>query len=440
MKNSTPSRWRVLWVIPPLAIGILVLLVARGGKQPPAEAQHGEPSRAVRIIEAPQLDFSPRAEGYGTVQPAQVWTAVAQVSGRVIEMHPKLRDGELLPAGTVLFLIDPVDYELNLAQAEASLAELEVQRQNAEASLEIEQRNLALAGRELTRISKLAEKGTTSQSSADEAERGVLTRRVAVQNLENTLALIPTQRRLLDARRAQAERDLANTRVSAPFNMRVAGLAIEADQFVSKGQNLFQGDATDRVEITAQIALSSLRNLFIGRANGPTSLADLNTNLSEFTGFKPRVRLDMGGHVAEWQAEFVRFSDNVDAETRTMGVVVAVDDPLGKIEPGYRPPLSKGMFVQVIVRGHTQPQRIVLPREAIRAGRVYTVDAEQRLRSRQVEVLYSQGRLSVIGSGVQPGEQIVVSDLVPAVDGMLLQPEVDAELQQALRAAAGGEA
>jgi hypothetical protein len=146
----------------------------------------------------------------------------------------------------------------------------------------------------------------------------------------------------------------------------------------------------------------------------------------------------MGNHIAEWQAEFVRFSDIVDPETRTMGVVVAVDDPFDKIIPGYRPPLSKGMFARVVLSGKISMRRIIVPRSAIRAGTVYVVDENSRLRRRAVKILFSQGNISVIEEGLSEGERIVVSDIVPAVDGMLLQVQVDEALSQALQSAGDG--
>lgn len=439
MTTADPSRRRMLLILPPILLGVLVLVWLASGKQPPSKAERGEPTRTVRVIDAPQLDLVPTAEGYGPVRPARVWTAVAQVSGRVVEIHPRLRDGEILPAGTELARIDPVDYELALAQAAAELAELEVQEQNARASLVIEERNLALARQDLERKRKLVRQGTTSQSVADEAERSMLNTRTAVQNMRNTLALVPTQRRLLEAKAARAERDLQRTTIRAPFNMRVANLKIEADQFVSMGQTLFEGDAVERVEIQAQVAMSSLRRLFIGRPDFKLDITRLAEQLPKLVGFKPLVRLDLGNHVAEWEAEFVRFSDDVDPETRTMGVVVAVDRPFDKIKPGYRPPLSKGMFVQVVLRGHTQPGRVVVPRTAVRGGAVFVADADNRLRRRPVEVLFGQGDLSVIGDGLEAGERVVISDLVPAVEGMLLEPRLDEEWTGRLWAAAGGE-
>ena len=436
MLNHHP-HWRKLLILPPIAIGIAILMMMAGNKQPPVKSEGGEPTKLVRVIETPQLELTPVAEGYGSIQPARVWSGVAQVSGRIVELHPRLRDGEIIAKESLLLKIDPADYELNLAQVEAELAELEVEESNAKASLSIEQRSLKIAQRELERITKLTAKGTASQSDLDDAERNLLNSRNAVQNVKNSLALLPTRRKVLEAKKTQAERDLQNTSVYAPFNLRVANMGIEIDQYVSKGEMLLEGDEVDRVEVVARFPMSSLRRLFIGREK--TDIDIMDGNLAEFVAFKPRVRLDMGTTIAEWEAEFVRFSDNVDPETRTMGVVVAVDKPFEKVIPGLRPPLSKGMFVQVLLQGKPQADRIVVPRSAIRNGVIYLADEQNRLRRQPVEILFSQGEISIIDQGVEAGQKIVVSDLVPAVTGMLLQTTPDQAMTEAVLNAARGQ-
>jgi RND family efflux transporter MFP subunit len=416
----------------------VVLMLMVEGKQPPAKAELGEPTRTVRVVNVPLVKLVAQAEGYGPVEPARVWAAVSQVAGTVTYIHPKLRNGEIISEGTELVHIDPTNYEIAKAQAQAELNELDMQEKNVSASLEIEKRNLKLAVKELERIRKLAKQGTASQNSADEAERAMLAYRAAVQNQQNTLALVPAQRSLLEARLSLAERDLEHTIIKAPFDMRVANLTIEADQYVPVGQSIFEGDAVDRVEIKAQVAMSSLRRLFIGRQKMDFDFEQLNENIFELVAINSVVQLDMGNHIAEWQAEFVRFSDIVDPETRTMGVVVAVDNPFEKIIPGYKPPLSKGMFARVVLSGKVPMQRLVVPRSSVRAGTVFVVDEHSRLRRRPVKILFSQGGISVIEEGLAEGERIVVSDLVPAVDGMLLQPQLDETLSQSLQTAGEG--
>lgn len=431
------SNWRKLLFIPPIVIGVGILVLMVGQKQPPETKEVGEPTKLVRVIETPQLELTPVAEGYGTIQPARIWSGVAQVSGRIVELHPRLRNGEIITKDTLLLKIDPVDYELNLAQVTAELAELQVEQNNTKASLSIEERGLKIAQRELERVTKLTAKGTASKSDLDNAERNLLNSRNAVQNVKNNLALLPTKRKVLEAKKIQAERDLGNTSIVAPFNMRVADMAIEIDQYVSKGGTLLVGDEVDRVEVIARFPLSSIRRLFIGRELSEFEM--LGENLAQAVALKPLLKLDMGTAIAEWEAEFVRFSDSVDPETRTMGVVVAVDRPFDKVIPGLRPPLSKGMFVQVLLQGKSQADRIVLPRSAIKNGVVYTVDEESRLQRQPVEVLFNQGDISVIANGIKPGQKVVVSDLVPAVTGMLLQTIPDQEISDRLQKSARGQ-
>ena len=70
---------------------------------------------------------------------------------------------------------------------------------------------------------------------------------------------------------------------------------------------------------------------------------------------------------------------------------------------------------------------------ALHDGRLYTVTAEQRLAIRPVEVKLMQPEYAVITGGVSGGERVVVSDLLPAIDGMLLQTVDDDTVQQRLQ-------
>lgn len=424
-----------LLVVPPILIGVGVLVWLTSAKQPPALKSEVEVARAVRVVEVDAVDLTPVAEGFGTVQPARVWTAVAEVAGRVVEIHPQLRNGSILPAGTELLRIDPVDYELAIAQARAKLAELDVQEKNARASLKIEQRSLELIERETERVNDLATRGTLSQNDADAATRSVLGIRAQVQNLRNTLALIPVQRNDLNTQLARAERDLAQTRIVAPYTMRVAALDVERDQYVATGQKLFEGDAVDRVEVLAQFPMAQIRNLVLGRSD---LQIDLNrpSQVAEAIGFDPTVLLDTGQTVAEWDAQFARINDAVDPQTRTLGVVVTVDDPFAKVIPGVRPPLSKGMFVRVLMRGRVQAERILVPRASVRNGAVYVADRDDRLQRRPIEIEFNQGELSVIAAGLETGDRVVVTDVIPAVEGMLLAPRIDKALSRRMLAAA----
>ena len=101
------------------------------------------------------------------------------------------------------------------------------------------------------------------------------------------------------------------------------------------------------------------------------------------------------------------------------------------------------MYVEVELRGTPQANRIIIPRAAIHGGRVYVVSKENRLRINKVKIAYAQGNISVLtanaAANLKAGERIIVSDLIPAIEGMLLNPVDDKTVQQSLSKAANGE-
>jgi RND family efflux transporter MFP subunit len=453
MESRTRERLKKLLFIPAVIVGVAILALMIRQRELPEQTPPGETARTVRVISLNETTVLPRAVGYGLVQPGKVWEAVAQVSGNIIEKSARLQKGAILPAGEVLLRIDPTDYRLVIAQidanirgAEAQLEELAVRESNTGLSMEIEARVLALANEELARKRRLLARGNISQSSVDQEERTVLGQEQQVQSLRNTLNLIPAERDVLQAQlelyRTQLEDaglDLERTTIILPFDARVAGVSVERNQFVRVGEVLVEADSIDVAEIAAQVPLDKMRPLMTpDPQRGALTTAEM-ARLTEIVPFTAVVRLRAGDLIVDWPARFARISDTIDPQTRTLGVIVAVDDPYRQARPGIRPPLVKNMFVEVEVRGQTRPEILVVPRAALHDGRVYVVDQDNRLEIRAIEIGLVQADFAIVEAGLAVGEAIVISDLSPAVAGMRLEPVEDATAAEALRAAAAGE-
>ena len=441
--------------IPPILIGLAVLIFMASGRQAPDRKPPEERARAVRVITAEQIKLVPRVTGFGSVYPGTVWSAIAQIAGEVVYIHPGLKKGAILPAGTEIVRISPADFELALTQAkanirsaEAKLAELKVTETNTGDLLTIEKRGLTLRESELKRKQSLLKRGTVARSAFELEQRETLAQRKKVQDLENTLRLLPTQRAVQQEQvavyRAQMESaklDLARTRITLPFDARIGGVTVEAEQYAQKGGTLVTADSLDVAEVEAQIPISQFRAMVhASAADGlPAGItAQSLSRIVQTIGFEATVRLRAGNDIVEWPARFARISDTVNPKTRTIGAIVAVDGAYAKAEPGQRPPLTKGMFVEIEIRTRAREDRIVVPRAAFHDGRLYVVTADSRLDIRPVTAGLVQGDLAAIDKGLAPGETIVVSDLIPAVAGMLLTPERDEPLQIRLRAEAAG--
>ena len=448
------ARWgRRALIIPPILLGVAVLAVVVARRQGPAQLTVPEVARPLRVIAVPRTTLVPRVLGYGTARPGDVWTAVAEVKGRIVETNPELKSGAIIPEGAIVLRIDPAEYELQVSRIEAEIAQIKAQQEELDAqeanyhdSLEIEQQSLDVAEKDLARVRGLRASNAVSQTAEDQSLRSVLTQRQVVLELTSKLNVLPAQRKALEASLkakqaglGQAKLDLERTVLKAPFECRLGEVSLEMGQYLVAGQVLFEGHGVALAEIEAQVPIDRLRTLLPPREDE----VDLSDNAMEVLrsifDVTAIVRMRSGDFVVQWDGRFDRIREGLDVQTRTIQVVVAVDNPYKGVVPGKRPPLSPGMFCEVELRAAPRADQIVVPRICVRDDHVFLVDDENRLVRRPVKVAFSQGAISVVADGLAAGERLVVSDPTPAIEGMLIDPTLDEAIAKRLVAEAAGE-
>jgi RND family efflux transporter MFP subunit len=424
-----------LLILLPIAAGVVVLVVLAKGRKGPERVEASETARAVRVVTVQARDVVPKAIAYGTVRSVRRWSAVAEIGGRIAAISPLLKEGEILPPGTEILRIDDTDAKLEVARLEADaeafraqLKRLELSGTNYDELLKVERRSHELAERELKRLEGLYAKGSVAESDVDQQRRTVLAQNASIVNYENALRLLPSERKQVEAqlksteaRLQGAQRDVERAVIRTPFACRIDSVSVEKTQPVSPGQTLAEAYDIGASEVDARVAMDHARRLF-----DSTRRRQMAHSMGEGVdwaklGIGATVRLRLPGGTIEWKARFARASASLATATRAVGIVVAVDQPYRKATD--KPPLVKGMFVEVELTGPPHKDRIVVPRHAVHADRVYVLDRESRLDIRPVEVSFRQGEEAVLKSGVKAGDRIVVSDLVPAIRGMLLDPQ-----------------
>ncbi|WP_421621206.1 efflux RND transporter periplasmic adaptor subunit [Alkalilimnicola ehrlichii] len=430
---------RMLAVVIGLAMGVVLLVFFVVNSQTPERSDTPPVPTAVAVIEAQPLAFRLEARGHGVARPAETWQAVANVSGRVVARHPNLESGTLLREGTLLLALDPSRYELAIAEAEAELTQLEAEEANTRRLLDLERQALDLAEQELTRIERLAATGAVSTSQRDAQRRSTVGQRQAVATLENTLALLPAQRERASVRLAQARRDLADTRFEAPYDLRLGEVDVELHHFVGAGQRLFEADSLAAAEVEARLPFSMVRRLLGSVA--PVELEPGTLDLSE------RIDLDsidaelelVGAPGVSWKGRVVRVASGLDPATRAVRVVVRVEEPWRDARPPDHPPLQRDMYTRVRLSAPSPEPQLLVPASALHQGELYLADEQDRLVRRPVSVVFKQGDLAVIESGLTPGERVVLDDLQPAIEGMALSVRRDEAAEARLATQARGE-
>lgn len=224
--------------------------------------------------------------------------------------------------------------------------------------------------------------------------------------------------------------DVERTIIRAPFDCRISEVNIELGEFAQVGSTIVKAINIAEVEIPVQLSPNEFVNLLatpFDAAKIISGRVDMD-KVREMIGVKAEVRLPMFHREAVWEGTFRRTSESVDLETGALTIYIAVKDPYEKMKPGVRPPLVPNLYCEVELRGATRDDKYVVPIRAIHSDKVYLSNNEGRLETRRVHVDMVMGDFAVIGSGVSDGDTVILTDLVPAIEGMLVQPVLDLEL------------
>lgn len=178
----------------------------------------------------------------------------AEVAGRIVEVA--VEDGQQVAAGALLFRIDPEPYRLQIAQANAAIAQAQANvtalRNSSDlsgAAVAAAREDIAFAEANFARKDELYNRGFLTKTEHDAAEHAV---QQAREELRIALAQQAEARARLargpavpgkdpriaaaEAQRAEAELNLRRTEVRAP----VAGIVSQADR-LQRGQHVVQG-------------------------------------------------------------------------------------------------------------------------------------------------------------------------------------------------------
>ena len=163
-----------------------------------------------------------------------------EIGGKIIEVG--VSENQQVAAGDLLFVIDPVPFELALAQSNARIAAAQVQVQNLQTDyqvsgvdIEVARQDIAFAQANYQRQAALMEKGFTTRARLDAAQHEVDLARAKLKSaqadvvaaksrLSSGSASSEENPAVADAKvaRAQAQLNLEHTRVLAPVTGRVA--------------------------------------------------------------------------------------------------------------------------------------------------------------------------------------------------------------------------
>ena len=441
---------RILVIVAVLLLGIGMMLKLGSMKEPPRQAEANEPKIQVEVLEVSPEDVPVVITGYGEARSLNVVAITPEVMGKVVAIHPRLEEGELIPKGELLFRIDPRDYEAakDQAQAQVDQARNMVERLTKQFRIDIERletlrRSRELAEMEYRRVKELLEKDDVgTQSGVDRAEMAFNQANDAFDLLDQAIELYPIRIREaesgLAAAKAALQRaatSLERTELRVDFNARVRQVQLEVGQYVAPGAAVLTLADDSVLEISVPLDSRDARRWLRFAANHPPTGktgTDPSERVPERDGSVPvlawfpplepapcRICWTEDPNAYAWQGTLNRV-ERFDKTTRTVTVAVRVAsaDALSS-EAGL--PLVDGMFCSIEIPGSSMEQVYRLPRWAVSfEGQVY-LSVDHRLKKREVQVVRNQGEETFVSQGLAPGDLVVVTRLVNPLPNSLLE-------------------
>ncbi|MGF1757147.1 HlyD family efflux transporter periplasmic adaptor subunit [Photobacterium sagamiensis] len=430
-------------------LGLVALILAVILRPTPQHLDVSKQPRNAEYIEAIPQDITPRVRGYGIVKPVVQINNLAEVAGRINYIHPQLISGALLEKDTLVVSIDDIDYRLAFRQAEANVAiaqaqleELKENQSSLAENLEVVKEKLVFSEKELKRKQELRKKKSISQSQVDAERLKVLQLQQEKISLQQQLATLPSQRNILiaqldsaNAQVTQQQRNIERTQIRMPVTGRISQSNIETEQFVAAGQTLFQVYGIEQVEVEAQFTLEQ----FVPFLELITSQNSQNIDIraESINSFINAAQLSAVIRLPvvpgeQWRAEVVSIREQLNPQSRTIGIVVRIDHPYQGVIPGKRPPLLDGMHVEVELKG-ASVNVIALPIKALQQDQIYLADNDLNLKKINVKPLLMMDSIALFDRElVAAGNKIITSDLVPAIEGMPIKLIHSQKLQDEL--------
>ncbi|GHE99296.1 RND superfamily efflux pump MFP component [Thalassotalea profundi] len=348
-----------------------------GMKKPPEEKEKIDKTPIVAVEPITLAPMTLEVDSYGIVSPKYETELVAQVSGQIVELSPTFERGGFVSKGQLLARIDPSDYEAALIDAQANLA-------SAKASLETERAQGKVAEQEWKEI-------TDTSPTELSLRKPQLAQEIARVKAAQASVL-------------RAQRNMERTEIRAPYDAMIESRNIGLGSFVGTGSNIGKLLGTAIAEVRLPVADGELE--FLENQGKDASVVLIG---------------DFAGKEKQWQAKVIRSEGVVDAKSRMSYFVAQVKDPYGLLDKSNQEtPLRFGAYVNAKIKGLQLASATTVPRYLVVKDKIAILDSDSKLHFSAIDIVRQIGRNVIVSSGLNNGDQIIVSALDYPVDGMQL--------------------
>jgi len=279
---------------------------------------------------------------------------------------------------------------------------------------------LVLAKTDLTRIESLRKRGTANQKQVDDRTLVVSQRDLSVSqtaiNLETQNAKLAQQKAILDRlnwRTTQAERNLKDTVLKAPFSGIINDSQVEVGKVVSANDvvvSIYQADKMD-----VRFTLTDQR---FGR---------IQSEKPGLIGRKIQVVWEVGGQKTSFPAVIDRIGAQITSNRGGVEVFASINDDVDVST------LRPGAFVAVLVPDKLFGGHFRIPESSVYGGNTVYVSIDGKLAKKSILVSGYDDDHVLISKGLDEGDELLVTRIAEISEGLAVHTESQAKAAAAKR-------
>lgn len=336
--------------------------------------------QAVQTIMIENGDLNRTLSYNGVLSPKNVVHLASMIPGEVLEVPVQI--GDVISEDDLIYVLDKENVERGVRNAKLSLEAAQHQVESMEDQNE-------LAVKSFERMKALYENpngSAVSQAQYEQAELGASKAGVEAARVQLSQAKIGLE---------QSQDQLADADLKSPIDGVVSALKIEEGQTVGTGQHVASVINMDQVYVDIQVAENVIGSLNEG---------------DQIAGRVPAV----SAQTIMGTVDFV--SPAADLQTRLFPVRIVFDNADHTIKPG--------MFVDVTLDIEEAADAIVVPSTAIldrTDGKIVYVNNNGTAQAKYVDAGFDNGESTVILSGLNSGDELVVEGQQFIEDGTPLK-------------------
>jgi membrane fusion protein, multidrug efflux system len=370
------KRFR-FWLVSAVALGVICAsfsgCTSADSKQQKAQAA-GPHAVSVAVAKAERQDVPVYLVGLGSVTAFYTANIKSRVDGQIMRVN--FKEGQIVKEGDLLILIDPRPFQVQLEQMQAQLFKDAASLRDARLNLD--------------RYTTLIPSGSIAQQQVD-------TQKSLVDQLDGQ---VRTDQAQID----NAKLQIVYCNITAPFTGRVGLRQVDP------------GNIVHAADTNPMLILTQLQPIAVIFTLPEDQLPTVSEHMKNSTLLVEAYSRDNQTKLATGKLQTI--DNQIDPTTGTAKLKAVFDNKDNQLWPNQ--------FVNANLLLETRKNSIVLPTAAILHGPqgafVYLAKPDKTVEARTVTVSLTQGTITTVTAGVNPGDTVVTDGQDKLQTGSTIEP------------------